>query len=237
MYKKYLKLFFIFLFSFEFLISSFALNEKQSALIKDLSEKIGVPYEKFMFDVGVKSDELASSNNIPCALVPIRNIPEHKECMKAMFGSSGDAEYMRYYLGGKLSTDETVEKRVSYSVERMSGDTPQSLTFIITYGDESVGRIAVGPISFGSASNPEIGYSIKKEYSGKGITKSAVRCILDIMREMTFGKKYQFKKVRATAKPDNKASNAILSGLGFKKSSKMVDDGYGKENEYFYEFG
>jgi len=47
---------------------------------------------------------------------------------------------------------------------------------------------------------------------------------------------YEYNKLRATAKPDNKASNKILNNLNLIKSECLIDDGYGKENEYYYNF-
>lgn len=239
MFKKFSRAVCVFALFYGFTSISLAVTDEQMTYIKELSEKINVPVESFLFDVESSDGEGKSMVTKKCALVPMQSINDHKECMKAMFGSKGDKDYIRYYLDGNLSDDKSVEKRVEYSVSRMNGDNPKSLTFIMTYGDESVGRIAVGPITRSDSCVPEVGYAIKKEYSGKGITKSSVECLLKIMQHMVDNedKRYSFTRLRAVAKLDNKASNAILVGTGFKKSAKKIESSYGEKNEYFYEFG
>ena len=238
MLKKSLSLFFTSLFLVGTAPISLAVSDEQMSFIEEIGNKINVPKEYFLFNVKSKDGEPESEKVIECALVPLHETDDHRDCMKSMFGSKGDKEYMKYYLDGHLTGDANVDNRVKYSVSRMSEGDPKSLTFIMTYGDESVGRIAVGPITLGDSGRPEVGYSIKKEYSGKGITTASLKCILKIMQCMidNNGSRYTFTKLRATAKPANKASNAILAGAGFEKSKDKINDGYGLENEYFYKF-
>ncbi len=214
---------------------SLAVTDEQMSYIEEFSEKINVPVKSFLFDVETRDENGDSPKTTKCALVPIQNIDDHKDCVKAMFGKSGNQEYMKYYMDGRLSNDKSVENRVKREASGMNSDHPPSLTFIMTYGDESVGRMSV--VSMRSE-DPRLGYSIKKEYSGKGITKASVKCLLNIMQRMVNNKdeRYSFTTLKATVAPANKASNAILSGLGFKKGSKTIDNRYGKRNEYTYTF-
>lgn len=238
MSRKVFKVLYIFMIFYGLVATTNAVTDEQVSYIEELSAKINVPIEYFLFDVESAACGKDLSKVTRCALVPVHDIYDHQDCMKAMFGDKGDKEYMQYYLDGHLTTDDIVEQKVAYSISRMSGDNPHSLTLMMTYGDKTVGRIAVGPISLGNCVVPEVGYSIRKEYSGKGITTASVKCLLGIMQRMIDNKdkRYSFITLRATSKPTNKTSNAILVGVGFKKSKNKIDDGYGEENEYYYKF-
>ena len=65
---------------------------------------------------------------------------------------------------------------------------------------------------------------------------NAVKRALELLQFLKDKGIYDYTKIRATAKPDNQASNKILSNLNFIKSESFIDDGYGKENEYYYNF-
>ena len=176
-------------------------------------------------------------NGASCALVPIMNTKEHKECMLSLFANA-DKNYMKYYLSGKLRSAASTEKWHAHEVNVMKQKKPRSFVFIIDCDDESVGRIGVGPLHSTKGINGEIGYALKKEASGKGITTAAVKqtlLILDNAHSMPESV-YKLKKLRATAKKDNKASNRILQKLGFELKPKLINNGYGPENEYFYYF-
>jgi len=235
MFKKFLSLACIFAFCCSFAPISNAVTDEQMSYIEEFSKKVNVPVEDFLFDVEEKGGESDSPKTTKCALVPIQDIDDHKNCVRAIFGRLGNKEYMQYYMGGRLYDDETIEKRVKREASGMKSDDPESLTFVMTYGDESVGRMSVVSMCSG---DPRLGYSIKKEYSGKGITKASVKCLLDIMQRMVNNKdkRYSFTKLKATVAPANRASNAILSGLGFKKGAKTINNRYGKRNEYTYMF-
>ena len=217
---------------------SLAVTDKQMSYIEEFSEKINVSSKCFLFDVESNTKEDGSQKTTKCALVPIQNIDDHKKCMKAIFGKQGDKEYIKYYHDGSLSEDNEVEKKVEREALEMKCNKPKFLTFVITYGDESVGKLYVLSTCSGDKHAPSLGYLIKKEYSGKGITKASAKCALNIMQHMVDNKdkRYSFTKLKATVAPANKASNAILSWLGFKKSAKTIRNRYGKRNEYTYMF-
>lgn len=141
-------------------------------------------------------------------------------------------------MGGRLYDDETIEKRVKREASGMKSDDPELLTFVMTYGDESVGRISIKPLCSGDVHAPILGYAVKEACSGKGIAKASMKCLLNIMQRMVDNKdkRYSFTQLKATVAPENKASNAILSSLGFKKGSKTITNRYGKRNLYTYTF-
>ena len=140
-------------------------------------------------------------------------------------------EYMQYYMDGKLFSKEYVQKFFCRGVLFKNGKI-SSLPLMIAIGDKVIARIGIGPLT----GTPEIGYALKQDYSGKKIITNAVKCVLhllDFMREKGI---YSYKKLRATAKPNNKASNKILNNLDFSKSEGLVNDGYGPQIEYYYHF-
>ena len=118
-----------------------------------------------------------------------------------------------------------------------SGELPRSLQFIIDFNNTSIGRIAVGPLYDRGKIDAEAGYALLEVYSGQGIMSRAASCLMDLLRYLVDTGVYDLKRIRATAKPGNTASNKILIKNNFTKSADMVDDGYSPENEYFYYFG
>ncbi len=238
MFKKFFSVVLVFVISCSFIPNSLAVTDKQMSYIEKFSKRLKVPSECFLFDVESNSREDCLPKTTECALAPIQNIKDHKKCMKAIFGDQGDKQYIKYYHDGSLSKNNAVEKEVEREALEMKRNNPKSLTFVITYGDESVGKLYVLSIRSGGGRAPRLGYLIKKEYSGRGITQASVKCALNIMQHVVDNKdkRYSFTKLKATVAPANKASNAILSGLGFKKSAKTVRNRYGKRNEYTYMF-
>lgn len=146
---------------------------------------------------------------------------------------------MRYYLDGRLRSPEDVERiYFTNAMNRMwSGDLPRSLQFIIDSNNTSIGRIAVGPLRDRGEIDSEAGYALLEEYSGQGIMSRAMSRLLELLGYLVDTGAYNLKRVRATAKPGNTASNKILMNNNFIKSADMVDDGDSPENEYFYYFG
>lgn len=205
-------------------------SEKEKA-VSDLAARLNVSAEDLMEILRVNDD---------CKLVPlIVDFDEHKNCLIDIFSNSSE-DYIKYYLNGNLLPPEQVEQRYyNRSLQRM-WESPDvlSITFIIDYKNESVGRIGIGPLKNRGDINCEIGYAIKQDFSGKKITSSCVKAVLEFLKYLLENKpeEYDFNKLRATAKPDNIASNHILNKLGFQKMDDLINDGYGDENEYFYFF-
>lgn len=196
--------------------------------VKVLAEKFDLPFEEILEKLHFKEN---------CYLIPLQKIEEHKNCLLDVF-SNANPEYMKYYLDGKLKPLEKVE-RIFYvnSLKRMwQGKIPKSLNFIIDVNNNSVGRIAVGPLYDRGTIDSEIGYAIKEGYSRKGITSEAVKTLIELLRYLIKSGKYDIEKIRATAKEGNIASNKILQKNDFIKMPDMIDDGYSPENEYFYYF-
>lgn len=69
----------------------------------------------------------------------------------------------------------------------------------------------------------EIGYALKKEYWGKGITYEAACRIIDFAFQ-----DLKAHSIMANINPENKASEALLIKLGFKKEAHFREDFYFK---------
>lgn len=212
------------------------LSAKEEEAIVLLSEKIGLPFEivKEKLHFKIVKDGLRYGD---CYLVPLQKIEDHRLCLLEIF-SNARPEYMKFYLDGKLKTPQKTEQVYFINAyNRMwLENLPRSLNFIICCNGESVGRIAVGPMVYSEGIDSEIGYAIKEEYAGKGIMSSAVQTLLNFLQYLLSNNIYGISRVRATAKPDNIASNRILVKNNFIKSENLVNDGYALENEYFYYF-
>lgn len=95
MFKKFLSLACVFAFCFSFAPISNAVTDEQMSYIGEFSEKINVPVKDFLFDVEEKGGESDSPKTTKCALVPIQDIDDHKNCVRAIFGRLGNKEYMQ----------------------------------------------------------------------------------------------------------------------------------------------
>jgi len=62
----------------------------------------------------------------------------------------------------------------------------------------------------------EVGYSIVREYRGRGIASEALRAIVDEAFH-----KLQMRKVRAYCVPDNAASRRVLANVGFEEDGVL----------------
>ncbi len=204
------------------------LSKEKLQVIEELARRWGLPFEEVLERLRFGDD---------CYLIPLMDSDEHRECLLNLF-SRANEDYMRYYLDGRLRSPEDVERiYFTNGLGRMwSGDLPRSLHFIIDFNNTSIGRIAVGPLYDRGEIDSETGYALLEDYSGQGIMSRAVSRLLGLIRYLVDTGVYDLERVRATAKPDNTASNKILMNNKFIKSADMVDDGYSPENEYFYYF-
>lgn len=207
------------------------LSEQESLAIVSLASNCGVSYEelKSIFSFNVK--------NKRCSLVPVCDCKEHKDCFLSVF-SYANPSYMKYYLSGNLMSAKYVEGWFYRSLRNINQVCPRSTTFLIKVEDQVVGRIGLGPLKDRRGVDTEIGYALKQEYSGQGIMSKAIDVILNFLKYLKSSGDgcYNFTRLRATAKNANIASNRILLSHGFVKSLRLINDGYGPENEYFYYF-
>lgn len=209
--------------------SSVTLSEKEDKAVSSLAKNCGVT------EKNLKSLLSFKASNKNCFLVPVCNCPEHLACFLNIF-SYASSDYMKYYLNGNLMKSNHVNNWFTRTVKNLNKESPRSISFLVKVEDKVVGRIGLGPLNDRKGVDAEIGYAILKDYSGKGIMSKSVNCTLKFLSYLkTNGKScYNYKKLRATAKRENKASNAILLGQGFVLNKKSVNSA--GENEYFYYF-
>ena len=214
-----------------------ALKDQERKAIENLAEHCGLEISALESALSFKVSEKSKFFGKTCSLVPVCNCEEHLNCFLRVF-SEARPEYMKYYANGELKSVESVRAWFERAVKNIGQDSPASTTFLIKVENNVVGRVGIGPLSDRGKEDTEIGYAIEEAYSGEGVMSNAVASaisFLKLLREK--GKEcYDFTRLRATAKFDNKASNRILSINGFVKSESPADDGYGPENEYYYYF-
>ncbi|MDU1315348.1 MAG: GNAT family N-acetyltransferase [Clostridium septicum] len=81
------------------------------------------------------------------------------------------------------------------------------------YKDEKlIGKAKLSNIVYGIFKSAILGYSIDREYQGKGYMKEAVRLILDYSKS-----ELELHRIEASVLLDNKRSKAVLLGCGFKE--------------------
>lgn len=214
------------------------LRDQERKAIADLAKHCGLKKEKLEEALSFEVSEKSKFFGENCSLVPVCDRKEHLDCFLRVF-SEARPEYMRYYASGKLKSAESVKAWFERAVKNIGQDSPKSATFLIKVGDNVVGRIGIGPLADRGKEDTEIGYAIEEAYSHQGVMGKAVDsaiAFLTLLREGDKKSMYDFTRLRATAKFDNKPSNKILCAKGFVKSKEPADDGCGPENEYFYYF-
>lgn len=207
------------------------LTDEEIRSISNLADNLELSSEKLK---SILSFKVKDKN---CFLVPICDSNNHKDCFIRIFAKS-DPGYMKYYLNGKIKTKKYVENWFLRSLANIKQRHPRSITFLIKVEDKTVGRVGMGPLCGAKGVDAEIGYALEESHSGQGIMSKAVKVALNFLQYLksNVAQNYQFTRLRATAKPKNVASNAILKSRGFKKSKSTVNCDCGIENEYFYYF-
>lgn len=204
------------------------LSREKLQTIEELAKRWCLPFEEVLERLRVGND---------CYLIPLTDIDEHRECLLNLF-SRANEDYMRYYLDGRLRSQEDVERiYFTNAMERLwSGDLPRSLQFIIDCNNTSIGRIAVGPLYDRGETDAETGYAILEDYSGQGIMSRAVSSLLRLLHYLMGNGIYKLDRLRVVTKESNIASNKILEKNRIQKSLHKVGEGSAQRNEYFYYF-
>jgi ribosomal-protein-alanine N-acetyltransferase len=89
--------------------------------------------------------------------------------------------------------------------------------------DDSAGRRIIGSIGFHAPPDElgqvEIGYRVEPEYRRRGVATEVAAAMLDWAR-----REHGVHRFRASVAPDNVASKAIISRLGFREVGSQMDD-------------
>lgn len=88
---------------------------------------------------------------------------------------------------------------------------------LVLDGDQVVGRVNLVDLINGSA---DLGYRIAEKATGQGVASAAVRVVLELAAS-----EYGLTSVRAATTVTNKASQAVLTRLGFVPTGEIVLSG------------
>lgn len=167
-------------------------------------------------------------------LVPLTE--DYRNFYVELFSNEDNAEHMKYYGSGNLSTEERAQKIFEWRLSRIwDYEIPTSLSFIILNEDKPAGFVGVGPLDSEDA-QPEIARVIDKKISGKGLGTFAAQTIVQLLRHLKTEGVYNYNCLISTSKPENLASRKSIMKVGFVTDEKIIENNFGLEKVYKYEF-
>lgn len=128
----------------------------------------------------------------------------------ALFAADNDAELMRYWSSGPHA--DVAETR-AYLAPRFDKDDWRSWAITLRSGDRVIGTVSAGQRRAGVV---EIGYLLARSAWGRGYAREAVSGLIDLLLRDEGN-----RRVFADTDPDNVASNALLSALGFRREGHL----------------
>lgn len=135
---------------------------------------------------------------------------------KFLFEMKKDPEFKKYFPNFLITKTLEEEKKLVKNYQKGSKKM-QEKQFIILSNKKRVGSLEIYKANK-KHNRGSIGYSVKKEYWGKGIAKKACKMGLEIMK-----KEFKIHSVEATTHPKNISSQKVLEKNGFKKIGLMKD--------------
>lgn len=145
---------------------------------------------------------------------------DEKDCVKLL----GDPIVMKKFATGVPYEEKTVKARLEIWKNRWKDHDPFSVYAILEKNSkEFIGMIAIG---HSKPSESEASYAMHHEFWGKGYGSETADAVFQslIPRLMLRGYKLEhkpLKKLIATARLDNLASQKMLTGVGFKEEEKV----------------
>lgn len=86
------------------------------------------------------------------------------------------------------------------------------LPFVVLYGDQLVGQLTVGGITWGSMCSANVGYWIDETAAGRGIMPTAVALAVDhCFRALGL------HRIEVCIRPENRPSRRVVEKLGFRE--------------------
>src|SRR5260370_20457536 len=85
----------------------------------------------------------------------------------------------------------------------------QAVPWVVPFGDQFVGQLTVGSITWGSARSGQVGYWIDEAYAGRGIIPTTLAMAVD----HCFGV-IGLHRLEASIRPENHASRRVVEKLG-----------------------
>lgn len=167
-------------------------------------------------------------------LVPLTE--DYRNFYVELFSNEDNAEHMKYYGSGNLSTEERAQQIFEWRLSRIwDYEIPTSLSFIILNEDKPAGFVGVGPLDSEDA-QPEIARVIDKKISGKGLGTFAAQTIVQLLQHLKTEGVYNYNCLISTSKPENLASRKSIMKVGFVTDEKIIENNFGLEKVYKYEF-
>lgn len=167
-------------------------------------------------------------------LVPMTS--KYQDFYTDLYSNPENAEHMKYYGHGTLSTEDGAKKAFEGRLSRMwNSDTPNSLAFILLSEGEPAGFIGVGPLRC-SGVQPEIGRVIDKKFAGKGLGTFCAQTVVSLLQSLKTSGIYNYSHLISTSKPENLASRNSVLKAGFVTDEKIITTPFGPEKMYRYEF-
>ena len=132
-------------------------------------------------------------------------------------------ELLEYYLRNKehLRDFEPVRDASFYTYETQKGILLESYRQLMTgtgsdlgiyIGDTLIGKAKISSIVYGVFKSGILGYSIDKEYEGKGYMKEAINLVLSYAKEYL-----DLHRIEASALTTNERSKGVLLSCGFEE--------------------
>ncbi len=116
-------------------------------------------------------------------------------------------------------TEEHQKIRIEQALKKTDEGELYAFGIFLKATDKLIGDISLTQIVRGVLQSCYIGFTLDKEYNGKGYTTEALQLVVDFaFREL------KLHRIEAGAMPDNTASIRVLEKVGFKK------EGIAKEN-------
>lgn len=135
----------------------------------------------------------------------IRNLA--LEDKKSLFEIYSDKEAMQFRGSKPFGTIEEVVEMLSRTFQKLESKEEFRYAVDLKENNEIIGTFLIKPISKNEC---EIGYSIGKNYWGRGYGKELVKGMLNYIKKLTF------KTIVATSRKENISSIILLESVGFK---------------------
>ena len=122
-------------------------------------------------------------------------------------------------LSEAFYTEEHQKIRIEQALKKTDEGQLYAYGIFLKATDKLIGDISLTQIARGDLQSCYTGFTLDKEYNGKGYTTEALQLVVDFaFREL------KLHRIEAGAMPDNIASIRVLEKVGFKK------EGIAKEN-------
>ena len=132
-------------------------------------------------------------------------------------------ELLKYYLRNKehLREFEPVRDASFFTYETQKEILLESYRQLMTgsgsdlgiyIGDKLIGKAKISSIVYGVFKNGILGYSIDKEYEGRGYMKEAINLVLEYAKEYL-----DLHRIEASALTTNERSKGVLLACGFEE--------------------